>query len=211
LFRAAAGCLCWFLVSLCAPGIAPETGAGVAGAAEARADKAGGAALVRLETSMGNIYISLDEEKAPVTCANFRQYVEEGFYDGTVFHRVINNFMIQGGGMDVNLKQKATRAPIINEAANGLVNEKYSVAMARTSDPHSATSHFFINVKDNPSLNFTSKDPAGWGYAVFGKVVQGQEVVDKIKAVPTTFRKVHQDVPGIPVLIKKAVMVDRAI
>jgi peptidyl-prolyl cis-trans isomerase B (cyclophilin B) len=178
-------------------------------AAAAQADKTEGAALVRLETSMGDIYIMLDEEKAPLTCANFRQYVEEGFYDGTIFHRVINDFMIQGGGMDVNLNQKATRAPIANESDNGLANEKYTIAMARLPDPHSATSQFFINVKDNSGLNFKPKSSPGWGYAVFGRVVRGQEVVDKIKAVPTASRKGHNDVPGIPVLIKKAGLVER--
>jgi peptidyl-prolyl cis-trans isomerase B (cyclophilin B) len=203
LFRAGLSCFCLVLIMFCAPGSVPEAGAA------AQTDKAGGAALVRLETSLGNIYIMLDEEKAPLTCANFRQYVEEGFYDGTIFHRVINDFMIQGGGMDVNLNQKATRAPIINEADNGLANEKYSIAMARTSEPHSATSQFFINVKDNPWLDFKSKNSSGWGYAVFGKVVKGQEVVDKIKMVATASRKGHNDVPGIPVLIKKAELVER--
>jgi peptidyl-prolyl cis-trans isomerase B (cyclophilin B) len=169
---------------------------------------AGGRSLVKLETSLGNIYIMLNEAKAPATCANFKQYVEDGFYDGTVFHRVIKDFMIQGGGMDVDLKQKATRGPVVNEADNGLVNANYTIAMARTNDPHSATSQFFINVKDNAFLNFKSKNDSGWGYAVFGKVIKGQEVVDKIKLVATGNSKGHSDVPTIPVLIKKASLAD---
>ncbi|MFZ0052979.1 MAG: peptidylprolyl isomerase, partial [Desulfobaccales bacterium] len=163
----------------------------------------------RLETSLGEITLELYPDKAPATVANFLQYVREGFYDGTIFHRVINGFMIQGGGLDANLNQKPTRAPIQNEADNGLTNQPYTVAMARTSDPHSATSQFFINVADNKSLNHTAKTPQGWGYAVFGRVVQGREVVDQIKAVPTGNRDGHQNVPLTPVVIVKAMVVEK--
>jgi len=165
--------------------------------------------LVRLETSLGEITLELYPDKAPATVANFLQYVREGFYDGTVFHRVINGFMIQGGGSDANLNQKPTRAPIQNEADNGLTNQPYTVAMARTSDPHSATSQFFINVADNKVLNHTAKTPKGWGYAVFGQVVQGREVVDQIKAVPTGNRDGYQNVPLTPVVIVKAMVVEK--
>lgn len=159
---------------------------------------------VKMETSMGDVVLRLDAAKAPETVANFLEYVKAGFYDGTVFHRVINNFMIQGGGMTADMKEKTTRKPIKNEAANGLKNAKYSVAMARTSDPHSATAQFFINVKDNDFLDYKASTPQSWGYAVFGKVVEGQDVVDKIKAVPTGNKGMHQDVPVEPVIIKKA-------
>ncbi|MFC3338587.1 peptidylprolyl isomerase [Paracandidimonas soli] len=159
---------------------------------------------VTLQTNHGNILIELDAEKAPKTVENFLAYVNEGFFDGTVFHRVINNFMIQGGGFDTDMKQKPTKAPIQNEANNGLKNDRYTIAMARTSDPHSATAQFFINVSDNDFLNFTSPTPNGWGYAVFGKVVEGTEVVDKIKGVKTGNRGFHQDVPAETVIIEKA-------
>jgi peptidyl-prolyl cis-trans isomerase B (cyclophilin B) len=160
--------------------------------------------VVKLTTNFGDITIELDAEKAPVTVKNFLDYVEKGFYDGVIFHRVINGFMIQGGGFDVNMKQKATDAPIKNEANNGLGNDKYTIAMARTSIPDSATAQFFINVADNDFLNHTSPTPSGWGYCVFGKVVSGMDVVDKIKAVKTTSRAGHQDVPVEPVVIEKA-------
>jgi len=166
-----------------------------------------GPVRVKLETSMGEITLQLNEDKAPVTVANFLKYVNDGFYNGTIFHRVINGFMIQGGGMDKAMLEKPTREPIKNEADNGLTNDAYTVAMARTMDPHSATSQFFINVADNHKLNFTGKTPQGWGYTVFGKVVQGKEVVDRIKAVPTTDRGLHQNVPQEPVTIIKAVVV----
>jgi len=165
--------------------------------------------LVRLETSLGEITLELYPDKAPATVANFLQYVREGFYDGTIFHRVINGFMIQGGGSDANLNQKPTRAPIQNEADNGLTNQPYTVAMARISDPHSATSQFFINVADNKVLNHTAKTPKGWGYAVFGQVVQGREVVDQIKAVPTGNRDGYQNVPLTPVVIVKAMVAEK--
>ena len=148
-------------------------------------------------------------DKAPATVANFLEYVREGFYNGTVFHRVINGFMIQGGGLDANLNEKPTRAPIKNEAGNGLTNLPYTVAMARTSDPDSATAQFFINVADNKFLNHTANDAQGWGYAVFGKVVGGREVVDKIKAVPTGDREGYQSVPLTPVVILKATVVEK--
>ena len=165
--------------------------------------------LVRLETSLGEITLELYPDKAPATVANFLQYVREGVYDGTIFHRVINGFMIQGGGLDANLNPKPTRAPIQNEADNGLTNQPYTVAMARTSDPHSATSQFFINVADNKFLNHTAKTPMGWGYAVFGRVVRGREVVDQIKAVPTGNRDGDQNVPLTPVVIGKAMVVEK--
>ncbi len=160
--------------------------------------------MVKLSTNFGDITIELDAEKAPITVANFLQYVESGFYENVVFHRVINGFMIQGGGFDTNMKQKPTEASIKNEANNGLSNDKYTIAMARTSVPDSASSQFFINVSDNDFLNHTAPTPSGWGYCVFGKVVEGMDVVDAIKAVPTTSRAGHQDVPVEPVVILKA-------
>lgn len=164
--------------------------------------------MIKMETSMGDIVIELDFDKAPKSAANFKQYVEDGFYDGLIFHRVINGFMIQGGGMDENMKEKETRAPIENEADNGLKNDCYTLAMARTMDPHSASSQFFINVKDNGFLNHSGKTPQGWGYAVFGKVVEGTDVVDKIKAVPTGRKGFHDDVPKEPVFIVKATVAE---
>ncbi|TEA79633.1 peptidyl-prolyl cis-trans isomerase [Allopusillimonas ginsengisoli] len=163
---------------------------------------------VSLHTSQGDILIELDAEKAPKSVENFLTYVKEGFYDGTIFHRVIHNFMIQGGGFEAGMKQKQTHAPIENEANNGLKNDRYTLAMARTSDPHSATAQFFINVADNDFLNFTSPTPNGWGYAVFGKVVEGTEVVDKIKGVKTGSKGFHQDVPAEDVVIEKATIVE---
>ena len=160
---------------------------------------------VKLETSMGDIIVRLDSRKAPISTANFVQYVKSGFYDGTVFHRVIKNFMIQGGGMGADMKQKPSRASIRNEADNGLKNKKYTIAMARTGDPHSATAQFFINVVNNEFLNHTAPSGQGWGYAVFGKVVKGQEIVDAIKKVRTTRKGYHDDVPFDAVVIDKAV------
>ena len=162
---------------------------------------------VVMTTNMGDITIQLDFEKAPKTAENFKRYVEEGFYNGLIFHRVINGFMIQGGGFEPGMKQKETHAPIENEANNGLKNKKYSLAMARTMDPHSATAQFFINVADNSFLDFKSETADGWGYAVFGEVTEGTDVVERIKAVPTTFRAGHQDVPTEDVIIEKAVIV----
>lgn len=163
--------------------------------------------MVELQTNHGIIRIELDEAKAPKTVENFLNYVKEGFYDNTVFHRVINGFMIQGGGFEPGMKQKSTNTPIENEANNGLKNDKYTLAMARTNDPHSATAQFFINVNDNDFLNHSAPTPSGWGYAVFGKVVEGQEIVDAIKGVKTGSRGLHQDVPLDEVVIEKAVIV----
>ncbi|MEJ8856606.1 peptidylprolyl isomerase [Variovorax robiniae] len=160
---------------------------------------------VKLATSMGDIVVQLDPAKAPKTVANFLQYVNEKHYDGTVFHRVIDGFMIQGGGFTPELKQKPTRAPIPLEASNGLKNDKYTIAMARTGDPNSATSQFFINVKDNAMLNAPSPD--GHGYTVFGKVVSGTEVVDKIRATRTGVKGGMSDVPAEPVIIQSATVV----
>jgi len=154
----------------------------------------------------GVITLELDPAKAPKTVANFLSYARGGHYDNTVFHRVIDGFMIQGGGMAPGMKEKATQAPIANEADNGLKNEPYTVAMARTSDPHSATAQFFINLTDNDFLNFTAPTSRGWGYAVFGRVIKGQDVVDAIKAVPTTSKGFHDDVPRDDVVIEKAVV-----
>lgn len=159
--------------------------------------------MITLHTNYGDFTLELDFEKAPKTAANFKQYAEDGFYDGTIFHRVINNFMVQGGGFTEDMQQKKTRETIENEADNGLKNDTYTVAMARTMDPHSATAQFFINVKDNNFLNHTAKTAQGWGYCVFGKVVSGTEVVDKIKGVSTTSKAGHQDVPTEPVVINK--------
>lgn len=163
--------------------------------------------MVELHTNHGVIKLELDEAKAPKTVENFLNYVKKGHYDGTIFHRVINGFMIQGGGFEPSLKQKPTDAPIANEANNGLKNDTYTIAMARTNDPHSATAQFFINVNDNEFLNHSSPTPQGWGYAVFGKVVEGQDIVDKIKAVKTGSKGFHQDVPNDDVVIEKAVVV----
>ncbi|MDR8920665.1 Peptidyl-prolyl cis-trans isomerase cyp18 [Burkholderia multivorans] len=162
--------------------------------------------MVELHTNHGVIKLELDAAKAPKTVENFLNYVKKGHYDGTVFHRVINGFMIQGGGFEPGMKQKPTDAPIDNEANNGLKNDKYTIAMARTNDPHSATAQFFINVNDNDFLNHSSPTPQGWGYAVFGKVVEGQDVVDKIKGVKTGNAGFHQDVPTDDVVIEKAVV-----
>ncbi len=163
--------------------------------------------VARLETTKGTIDIELYPDKAPDTVNNFITYVKDGFYDGTIFHRVINGFMIQGGGMDKDMNEKTTREPIKNEADNGLKNETYTIAMARTMDPHSASSQFFINVNDNYALDFTAPTPRGWGYAVFGKVIAGQDVVDAIKAVATGTRGFHENVPTEPIIITKAEMI----
>ena len=163
---------------------------------------------VKLQTNQGDIVIELNAEKAPKTTANFLNYVRDGFYDGTVFHRIINNFMIQGGGFEAGMKQKPTGDSVENEANNGLKNDRYTVAMARTSDPHSATAQFFINVADNDFLNHTAPTSNGWGYTVFGKVTEGTEVVDKIKGVKTGSRGFHQDVPAEDVVIEKASIVE---
>ncbi|WP_234041035.1 peptidylprolyl isomerase [Advenella mandrilli] len=163
---------------------------------------------VKLETNHGDIVIELNTEKAPVTAENFLDYVKEGFYDNVIFHRVIKNFMVQGGGMQPGMKEKNTRAPITNEANNGLKNDKYTVAMARTNDPHSASAQFFINSNNNDFLNHTAPTAQGWGYAVFGKVVEGTDIVDQIENVKTGNRGFHQDVPADDVIIQKASIVE---
>ncbi len=165
--------------------------------------------VVELDTNMGAIVIELNEEKAPKTVENFLNYVKSGHYDGTIFHRIIDGFMIQGGGMDADMKEKATNAPIENEADNGLKNDKGTIAMARTQDPHSATSQFFINVKDNDFLNHTGKNMQGWGYTVFGKVTSGMDVIDKMRSVPTGRFGMHADVPKEPVVINSATIVSQ--
>lgn len=163
---------------------------------------------VKIETSMGDIVVELNSAKAPKTVSNFLYYVKSGFYADTIFHRVINGFMIQGGGHTADMQEKAvTRKPVVNEAANGLKNEPYTIAMARTNDPDSATAQFFINVADNDFLNHKNNTPSGYGYAVFGKVVQGQDVVDRIKTVATGPVGPYQDVPTTPVIIKNVVPV----
>ena len=163
---------------------------------------------VKMETSQGTIILELDGDNAPNTVANFITYVNEGFYDGTIFHRVISNFMIQGGGFTGDMSQKTTHDPIQNEANNGLKNDTGTIAMARTSDPHSATAQFFINVKDNDFLNFSSETQQGWGYAVFGKVAEGMDVVDAIKNVATTSNGPYQDVPAETITIEKVSIVE---
>jgi peptidyl-prolyl cis-trans isomerase B (cyclophilin B) len=164
--------------------------------------------MIRLHTNFGDITLELDSEKAPLTVQNFKDYVTSGHYDNTIFHRVIDGFMIQGGGFEPGLIQKPTRAPIRNEAANGLKNDKYTIAMARTSDVHSASAQFFINVADNDFLNYSSPTPQGFGYCVFGKVVEGQDVVDRIKKVKTGNRGGHQNVPIENVTIEKAEVIE---
>ena len=160
--------------------------------------------VVELETSMGNITIELNEEKAPKTVENFLNYVKSGQYEGTIFHRIIDGFMIQGGGMDAQMNEKPTNKPVENEADNGLKNDKGTIAMARTQDPHSATSQFFVNVKDNDFLNHTGKNAQGWGYTVFGKVTSGMDVIEKMRGVPTGRFGMHADVPKTPVTINSA-------
>ena len=164
--------------------------------------------MVEMKTNQGEIVVELYADKAPKSAENFVQYVKDGFYDGTVFHRVIDGFMIQGGGFDAQMNQKATRAPIENEAKNGLRNEPGTLAMARTSDPHSASAQFFINLVPNTFLDYPSRD--GWGYAVFGKVVKGMEVVDKIAKLPTANRGFHQNVPVEPVVVESARVIESA-
>ena len=165
---------------------------------------------VEMKTSLGSIELALDEAKAPITVKNFVSYAKKGFYEGTIFHRVIDGFMVQGGGFTKDMEQKKTEAPIKNEAGNGLKNDKYTIAMARTMVVDSATAQFFINVKDNGFLNHRSEDPYGFGYAVFGKVTKGQEVVDKIAKVATGNHGFHQNVPTTPVVIEKVTVLDAA-
>jgi len=160
--------------------------------------------MIILQTNFGDISVELFDEQAPKTAANFEQYVRDGFYDDTLFHRVIDGFMIQGGGFDMDFNQKPTRDPIENEADNGLKNTRGTLAMARTQDPHSATAQFFINVSDNDFLNHTGKNMQGWGYCVFGRVADGMDVVERIKNVATTRRGMHADVPADDVVIQRA-------
>jgi peptidyl-prolyl cis-trans isomerase B (cyclophilin B) len=160
--------------------------------------------MVKLITNMGTITLDLDAERAPETVKNFLQYVKEGHYDNTVFHRVIDGFMIQGGGFEPGMRQKQTRAAVANEAKNGLKNDRGTVAMARTGDPHSASAQFFINIADNAFLNHTAPTPQGWGYCVFGRVTDGMDVVEKIKAVRTGSKGMHKDVPVEDVVIERA-------
>ena len=162
--------------------------------------------IVQMETSAGSLRIELDDAAAPLSVANFLEYAKKGHFDGTVFHRVIKGFMLQGGGFEPGMKQKPTAAAIKNEADNGLKNKRYTLAMARTSDPHSATAQFFINTVDNEFLDFKAENASGWGYAVFGKVVEGKDVVDKIKGVRTGRKGFHDDVPNEDVVIDKAVV-----
>ena len=157
---------------------------------------------VLMKTLLGDMTLELDADKAPATVSNFVEYAQSGHYDGTIFHRVINNFMVQGGGFDTDMRQKGTNAPIQNEANNGLKNDRGTIAMARTMDPHSATAQFFINVSDNDFLNFSGENMQGWGYAVFGRVVEGEDVLDKIRVVPTGSQAGHQDVPTDPIVIE---------
>jgi peptidyl-prolyl cis-trans isomerase B (cyclophilin B) len=167
------------------------------------------AAQVLMTTTVGPITLELDADSAPKTVENFLSYVASGFYDGTIFHRVIDNFMIQGGGFDADMGQKATEAPIENEANNGLTNLRGTIAMARTQDPHSATAQFFINVNDNDFLNHTGENMQGWGYAVFGKVAEGEDVLDKIRCVQTGSQAGHQDVPVEPIIIESITIIDQ--
>ena len=188
------GCLICFNSVQAAPTSQPST-------------KKGKPSMVKLHTNHGNITLELNSEKAPATVKNFLEYVNDGFYNGTIFHRVIDGFMVQGGGFEPGMKQKAVKAPIQNEAANGLKNDNYTVAMARTGDPHSATAQFFINATDNNFLNYTASNPQGFGYCVFGKVVEGMDVVDKIRKVKTANRGGHEKVPLEDVVITKAEVV----
>ncbi|MBE2293721.1 MAG: peptidyl-prolyl cis-trans isomerase [Phycisphaerales bacterium] len=164
--------------------------------------------MIKLHTRLGTISIELDHARAPATAANFLQYARDSFYEGTLFHRAIPNFMIQGGGLEADMSQKSTRSPIKNEADNGLKNQVGTVAMARTNDPHSATAQFFINVKDNDFLNYRASNSQGWGYCVFGQVVEGMDVVKAIVAVPTANRRGHQDVPTEDITITKVEVID---
>lgn len=162
---------------------------------------------IKFETTLGDFIIELDAEKAPISSANFVYYVESGFYDGTIFHRIIPDFMAQGGGFSTNFEQKSVQAPIQNEANNGLKNDRGTLSMARTNDPHSATAQFFINFSDNGSLNHRKETPAGWGYAVFGKVIEGMDVIDAMAGVVTGNRGVHQNVPQTDIVVNKSAVV----
>jgi peptidyl-prolyl cis-trans isomerase B (cyclophilin B) len=163
--------------------------------------------MVKLHTTYGALTLALDADRAPATVANFLEYVQNGFYSNTLFHRVIDGFMIQGGGLEPGMRQKPTGKPVMNEAGNGLKNTAYTVAMARTSDPHSATAQFFINVADNAFLDHTGQTPQGWGYCVFGRVVEGKDVVDRIRTAKTGSTGMHRDVPLEDILIERAEIV----
>lgn len=176
---------------------------------EARNLAAPGAPVVLMRTSLGDLGIELYPEEAPETVENFLRYVEDGFYDGTTFHRVVRGFVIQGGGFTPDMTEKQTREPISNEAQNGLRNQRGTLSMARTNDPHSATSQFFVNTRDNAMLDHTGVSPRGWGYAVFGKVISGMEAVDRIEAAPVVSRAGHNDVPETPVVIESATVIPR--
>ena len=165
------------------------------------------AAHILMTTTLGPMTLELDADNAPKTVENFLSYVSNGFYDGTIFHRVINDFMVQGGGFTADMEQKATQAPIDNEANNGLKNARGTIAMARTQDPHSATAQFFINVQDNDFLNHTGENMQGWGYAVFGKITDGEDVLDKIRCVQTGSQAGHQDVPVEPIIIESVAVI----
>jgi len=191
-------------LAACAQAPADKAAAPAPASASSCTQKGNAPMKVKLTTSMGPIVIQLDKEKAPISVDNFVKYVEAGTYNGTIFHRVIDGFMVQGGGFTKDMQQKPTQAPIKNEASNGLKNDNYTVAMARTGVRDSATSQFFINVKDNAFLNYSGESPQGWGYAVFGKVVEGKDTVDKIKKVATGNTGGHQNVPTQAVVIEKA-------
>jgi len=182
---------------------------GLAGTGIQAADTQGERPRVQMSTTMGDIIVELRPDKAPKTVENFLRYVEDGFYDGTIFHRVIDGFMVQGGGFTPDMTPKKTRPPVMNEADNGLRNRVGTIAMARTNDPHSATSQFFINVANNSNLDFREKRPRAWGYAVFGGVVEGMDVVGKIKSVPTTTVGSRRDVPAEPVIIEKVTLLGK--
>ncbi len=177
-------------------------------ATQSNGDKMAANPQVKIETTLGDITLELDAKNAPISTENFITYVKSGHYDGTIFHRVIPNFMVQGGGMNPDMSEKPSKASIQNEANNGLKNDKGTVAMARTNDPHSASAQFFINIKDNDFLNFRSEDMQGWGYAVFGKVVDGMDVVDKIEKVQTGDTGFHQDVPQDPIILNKVTVIE---
>ncbi len=198
----------FLVLSLAACGADKTTPEQATNATQSNGEKMATNPQVKIETTLGDITLELDATNAPISTENFISYVKDGHYDGTIFHRVIPNFMVQGGGMNPDMSEKTSKASIKNEANNGLKNDKGTVAMARTNDPHSASAQFFINVKDNDFLNFRSEDMQGWGYAVFGKVVDGMDVVDKIEKVQTGDKGFHQDVPQDEVILNKVTVVE---
>ena len=199
---------CLFVLSLAACSRDNTTIEQASNVTQSNGEKMAANPKVKIETTLGDITLELDAKNAPDSTKNFIAYVNDGHYDGTVFHRVIPNFMIQGGGMLPDMSEKPSKAPINNEANNGLKNDKGTVAMARTNDPHSASAQFFINVKDNDFLNFRSEDMQGWGYAVFGKVIDGMDVVEKIESVKTGNQGHYQDVPQEPVIMNKVTVIE---